>query len=169
MKDYIYALKETQSNTVFYIGRTIAPFRREMEHRYGAKIYKAGDELKYLYASTLDALNIDWHLEIIYECDEGCEFYEDYFINLYRESPLQNMKKGDTEPWMGRDYSSPEEFVKTREKIIKEQTEKAKEKKLVTSKKRDNSSVEKTIFIGDVRNMNKKVSPGLQSILDRRK
>ena len=160
--DYIYALVETNSNIKWYIGRTIHPEQRIKEHRYGARIYKEGDELKYKYANALDSLNLPWHLEVLMECGPGTEFFEDYFINKFRGEPLQNMKSGDSEPWMGRDYSSPEEFVRTRERILE-----IEKKKTISTKKE--SDPELTVFVDDMSNMNKRISPGLQEILNRRK
>lgn len=115
MIHYIYALYETDSKTKFYVGRTEDPKRRLGEHRYGAKSYKDGDENKYLYASQLDALKIKWDMEILADCDETTTHYEDYFVNLYRKEPLQNMKAGDREPWMGIDYRTPQEFLQARQ------------------------------------------------------
>ena len=53
----IYALIEVESRTKFYIGQTYRdPAIRLSEHRYGAKNYKEGDELKYQYAHALDEI-----------------------------------------------------------------------------------------------------------------
>lgn len=112
--DYIYALRETVSGEKFYIGRTIDPKRRIGEHRLGSRNYKQGDEDKYAYANALDRLGIDWGMEVLMECGLDTEFYEDFFINKHRSEPLQNMRAGDTEPWMGRDYRNPEEFLKSK-------------------------------------------------------
>jgi len=113
--DFIYALYEVQSKTKFYIGRTIHPEQRIKEHRYGARVYKDGDELKYRYANALDSLGIEWDMEVLMECGPDTEFYEDYFVNFYRHEPLQNMKQGDSEPYMGKDYISPKDFVAAKE------------------------------------------------------
>lgn len=166
--DFIYALVEVKSKIKFYIGRTIEPKRRLREHRYGARTYKPGDEDKYQYANALNAAGLKWTMEILMECGPDTEHYEDFFVNKYRllGEPLQNMKAGDSEPWMGREYSSPQEFVKTRDKLIRER----EERKLLNDaapKARKESNVELTRFVDDVKKGT--VSPGLQAILDRRK
>lgn len=132
MIDYIYCLYEVESGTKFYIGRTINPERRLGEHRLGSRHYKPGDEHKYQYANALDNLGIEWAMEILMECGPDTDFYEDFFVNKYRHEPLQNMRAGDSEPWMGRDYSHPEEFVAARTAAIeleKTRTKEPKEKK----------------------------------------
>lgn len=120
--DFIYALIETESKMKFYIGRTIHPKQRLTEHRYGAKTYKDGDELKYQYANALNQAGVAWEMEILMECGPNTEFYEDYFINKYRHEPLQNMKAGDSEPWNGRDYSSPEKYLAAKAQSLKPKT-----------------------------------------------
>lgn len=166
--DYIYALIELPSRTKFYIGRTIDPKRRIGEHRSGARNYKDGDELKYLYASSLNAMGIEWEMEILDECSTETEFYEDYYINKYRSEPLQNMRSGDTEPWMGRDYSSPTEFLLRREKIIEEELHKKKIAKIRQKNRSNSSDAERTLFAGE--DPNKRfVSPAYEAILKRRK
>ena len=129
MNDYIYCLFEVDTGTKFYIGRTIDPHRRLNEHRLGSKNYQKGDELKYQYANALDQLGSKWDMEILMECGPGTDFYEDFFINKYRHEPLQNMRAGDSEPWMGRDYTSPEEFVQTRSLAIEMEKLRTKEVK----------------------------------------
>jgi hypothetical protein len=119
--DYIYALYEVESKTKFYIGRTIDPHRRLNEHRLGSKHYKDGDEAKYLYANCLDALGIQWDMEILCECGPDTEDYEDFYVNKFRHEPLQNMRAGDSEPWMGRDYPNPEEFVLAKKRYLDRQ------------------------------------------------
>lgn len=114
MIHYIYALYESNSKTKFYVGRTEDPKRRLSEHRSGAKNYKDGDEDKYLYASQLNALGIEWDMEILANCDETTKHYEDFYVNKYRHEPLQNMRSGDSEPWMGTDYRTPQEFLQAR-------------------------------------------------------
>lgn len=161
MNDYIYALIEVESKTKWYIGRTENPARRIKEHRYGAKIYKEGDELKYQYANALDRAGIEWDMLIVMECGPDTEFYEDYFVNLFRDSPLQNMRAGESEPWMGKDYSSPEAFVKEREQCLK----KLKAPKIINLKRATNS--ERTRFFGDYGK--EKLSPALQEMMDKRK
>jgi hypothetical protein len=132
MIDWIYALVETNTGIRWYVGRTIDMERRMYEHRLGAKNYKEGDEHKYLYAHMLDCCNEPWHMEILMVCGPGTEYFEDYFVNKLKleGEPLQNMKAGDSELWMGRNYSSPEEFVKTRERMIEAEKNKVKREKV---------------------------------------
>jgi hypothetical protein len=164
--DYIYALTyiEDGARIIFYIGRTIDPHRRLGEHRLGSRHYKDGDEWKYQYASTLDSLNIPWEMEILMECGPGTEFYEDYFINLHRNEPLQNMKKGDDEPWMGRDYSGPSDFIKYRKAVVARQ--KASVPRVKVERRVDLTQPCTTRFVDDVK---KEIeSPSLQAIRERR-
>ena len=114
--DFIYRLYEIESNKTFYIGRTIEPYRRLLEHKCGMRNYEEGDELKYQYASTLDELKLEWDMEVIQECGDDTKHFEDYYINKYRMAgePIMNMKAGDDGPWMGREYSNPESFVAMR-------------------------------------------------------
>jgi len=116
--DYIYCLYEVPTNRKFYIGRTIDPHRRIGEHRLGSKNYKPGDEDKYAYANALDRLSIEWDMEVLMECEPDTEFYEDFFVNKHRHEPLQNMRAGDSEPWMGRDYSNPKEFLDAKQRHL---------------------------------------------------
>ena len=162
--DFIYALIEKDTKTKWYIGRTINPLRRLMEHRYGAKYYQPGDELKYQYANALDMAGIDWDMEILMECGPDTEFYEDFFINKFRNEPLMNMRGGDQEPWMGRDYSDPKEFVETRASILRKRE--MKNIKEIKAKKLD-ADVSTTKFFGDF-GKKAKLSPALQEILDKR-
>lgn len=118
--DYIYALVETETKRKFYIGRTIDPKRRIAEHRLGAKNYNPGDEDKYQYANCLDQLGVKWDMEIIMECGPETDGYEDFFINKFRDEPLQNMRAGDDEPWQGRDYRNPEEYLEEKKRVIEE-------------------------------------------------
>jgi hypothetical protein len=159
--DFIYALYEVQSKTKFYIGRSENPKRRLSEHRYGSKTYKPGDEWKYEYASTLDAAGIKWDMEILMECGPDTEFYEDYFVNLYRNEPLQNMVAGQSEPYMGRDYKSPADFVVAKELHLKQ----AKIKAVRAPKKIDK-------FVEPLYNHEKPserfMSPAMRQILQRR-
>jgi predicted GIY-YIG superfamily endonuclease len=163
--DFIYALVETQSRTKFYIGRTIDPERRLTEHRSGSKNYKPGDELKYLYASQLDALSIKWEMEILQICGPDTDGYEDFYVNLYRDSPLMNMRAGDSEPWNGRDYASPEEYLAAKRKLIEE----AKKVPVVKVKRiRDLADTDRTIMHGQ-NPETAFMSEGLREIMNRRK
>ena len=175
MKDYIYKLYETKTGTVFYIGRTIDPRRRYMEHKLGALNYKIGDEDKYMYASALDAAGINWDLEVIHECGPGSKDFEDYFVNKYRNSgsPIMNMRAGDDGPWIGRDYKTPEEFVAAKADgllTIKKARQAAKlaEKARIKRSTIDNDPLAKRVlFVGE--DYKKKfISPALQAIFDRR-
>lgn len=177
--DYIYALTETESGIVWYIGRTISPHRRMTEHRYGSKNYKDGDENKYLYASQLDKLSINWDMEILQVCGPNTEFFEDYYINKFRNSPLQNMRAGDQEAWNGRDYSSPQEYVKFRTAELEKQKQAAKlaENRRNNKTTKQNSSrltnrfddSERTIFAGDFSDPNKMfVSNGFKELMEKR-
>lgn len=141
MNDYIYCLYEIATGTKFYIGRTIDPARRLREHRIGSKNYKKGDEDKYQYANALDSMGIEWNMEILMECGPDTEFYEDFFVNLYRHEPLQNMRAGDSEPWMGRDYRNPEELLAAKKQCLEEI--KNKEKRV---KKHVDADPERMIF-----------------------
>jgi hypothetical protein len=158
--DYIYCLFEIGSLTKFYIGRTDNPKRRLREHRYGAKNYKPGDEWKYEYASTLNAAGLKWGLEVLMTCGPDTEFYEDYFVNKYRNEPLQNMRAGDSEPWMGRDYADARSFIQERNRCLQI----IKEPKIRVKKESD---VSLTRFVDDVRK--ETISPALQAIYARRK
>lgn len=134
MIDYIYCLYEVETKTKFYIGRTIDPHRRLYEHRLGSKNYRPGDEDKYQYAQALDALGIEWDLQILAECKENTDGYEDFYVNKFRHEPLQNMRAGDSEPWMGRDYSTPEELLAAKQHYLEQAKIKpVKEKRVVES------------------------------------
>ena len=143
MNDYIYCLFEVDTGTKFYIGRTIDPHRRLNEHRLGSKNYQKGDELKYQYANALDQLGIKWDMAILMECGPNTDFYEDFFVNKYRHEPLQNMRAGDSEPWMGRDYTNLEEFVAARTAAIELEKTRTKEPK---EKRTKESNPEETLF-----------------------
>lgn len=146
--DYIYALYEKESNLKFYVGRTIDPHRRLGEHRSAGKNYQPGDEWVYEYIHTLGQAGLEWDMEILMECGPDTEFFEDYFINLYRDQPLQNMKAGDTEPWMGRDYAGPKEFVTEKYRCIEQ--ERIRKIKRQNREKRSSVSddVSRIIFAG---------------------
>ena len=147
MKNSIYALVEVKTKTKFYIGQTTRdPQVRLGEHRYGAKTYKAGDELKYLYASSLDACGVAWTLEVLAEIETEKDAFlhddvEDFYVNLYRNSPLTNMRAGNSEPWFGVDYADVGAMIAAREKCIAEA--KIKEAKV---KKQAEFDAEKMIF-----------------------
>lgn len=166
MVDYIYALtyQENGKRVIFYIGRTINPKTRLAQHKHLAANYQAGYEWKYEYAHTLDLAKIPWTMEILLECDETCEFYEDYYINLHRDQPLQNMRKGDIEVWMGRDYASVQDFLSARTKAISDakiREEKVKEEKVLTG-----NDVDRSIFVGE--DPNKKfMSEGTRKLLEK--
>ena len=162
--DFIYALIEKETKTKFYIGRTTNPFRRLAEHRYGAKYYRPGDELKYQYANALDLEGIEWDMEILMECGPDTEFYEDFFINKFRKEPLQNMRAGDQEPWMGRDYHGPAEFVESRASILRKRE--MKNIREIKAKNLD-ADVSTTKYFGDF-GKKASISTGLQAILDKR-
>ena len=164
MIDYIYCLKEKISGIIWYIGRTGSPERRMNEHRYGAKNYKEGDEWKYEYASQLDSMGIEWEMEILQICGPDTDGYEDFYVNLYRDSPLQNMKAGDSEPWNGRDYAGPEEYLAAKRKLIEE----VKQTKVKVEQVRDLEDTDRTIMYGD-NPETKFMSEGLRAILERRK
>lgn len=144
--DYIYCLFEVDSDAIFYVGRTIHPQQRLKEHQYGARIYKEGDEDKYCYAHALDAIGIKWDLRVVQECGEGTEFFEDYYVNLFRMhgEPIQNMKAGDDQPWMGRSYASPEDFVAKRTKCVERMNQKVER-----VKKEKRNDQERTLFTGE--------------------
>ena len=143
----IYALIESQSRTKFYIGQTFRdPAVRLNEHRYGAKNYKEGDELKYLYASQLDALGIAWEMVILATIEAEKDAYshddvEDYYVCLYRKEPLQNMRAGNSEPWMQTSYPDIESMLKAKQRHLDRLT--FKQPKL---KKQVDSDVDKMLY-----------------------
>jgi hypothetical protein len=143
MIDYIYSLVhlEDSKKITWYVGRTDDCKRRMREHRLHARKYKPGDEWKYEYASTLNQCGIKWSMEILMECGPDTEYYEDYFVNkmLLAGEPLQNMKRGDSEPWMGRHYASPDEFVRARAQSLQ------KAKPVVATRRRS-ENIERTLF-----------------------
>ena len=53
----------------------------------------------------------------------------------FRSEPLQNMRAGDTEPWMGRDYSTPEDFVQSKQRYL----DRAKIKQLKVKVKKESN------------------------------
>lgn len=125
MLNHIYVLLEVESRTIFYVGQTHRePRIRLSEHRSGARNYAEGDELKYKYASALDALGIEWNMEIVATTDLGpTDSYdhddiEDYYVNKYRREPLQNMRAGNSEPWCGVDYPSIEAFLAAKQRKL---------------------------------------------------
>lgn len=146
--DYIYALWhwDNKQKTYFYVGRTIHPDQRIREHRYGARAYRDGDELKYQYANALNATGTPWYMEVLMECGPDTEHFEDFYINKLRAHPLMNMKAGDSEPWMGRDYSTPQDFVAARERALARARARA-----VLSPARAPAApdVERTLFVGE--------------------
>jgi len=162
MVDYIYCLYEVETLTKFYIGRTIDPTRRLSEHRNGSKNYQKGDELKYEYAHALDELNIEWDMEILMECGPDTDYYEDFFVNKYRHEPLQNMRAGDSEPWMGLDYVSPKDFVKARQKCLEQ-----KKYKPITQKIARETDPEQTLFSFE-KPTERFMSPAMREILAKR-
>ena len=166
MIDYIYRLYEVETNKTFYIGRTIDISRRFSEHKLGAKHYKLGDEDKYMYASALNALNLEWSIEVIYECGPDTEFYEDYFVNKFKLAgePIMNMKAGDLEVWNGREYASPSDYVKAREIAQNLAKNKPQRIKSTLSKPCD---PDRMLFVGE-KISEKFVSPAMKSILLRR-
>lgn len=143
----IYALIEVESRTKFYIGQTYRdPLVRLNEHRYGSKNYKTGDELKYLYASQLDALGIVWGMVVLAQIETEKDSYshddvEDYYVNLYRKEPLQNMRAGNNEPWFGVDYNSVEAMLKAKQQYL----DRLKFKQPKVAVKRE-SDVEKMLY-----------------------
>lgn len=163
--DYIYKLVETNTGVAFYVGRTEDMKRRIGEHRYGARTYKDGDELKYLYAHNLDKCSEPWHMELLQECGPDTEHYEDFWVNklLLDGEPLQNMKAGDSEPWMGREYKSPEEFVRVRERIIKEERERVKKAKTVKPKELTGNMDPATMLFEFEKPSDKFISPWMKA------
>jgi hypothetical protein len=125
MQNHIYALIEVESRVKFYIGQTRRePRTRLSEHKAAARTYAEGDELKYKYASALDALNIEWTMEILHIVDLGPndpynhDDVEDFYVNKYRVEPLQNMRSGNNGPWCGVDYNSIEAFLAAKQQSI---------------------------------------------------
>jgi hypothetical protein len=172
MSDFIYCLKEVADNTIFYVGRTIDPHRRMLEHRLGAKHYKPFDEDKYYYASALDKLCREWSMQIVQECGEGTENFEDYWINKFRMEghPLQNMRAGDDEAWNGRNYANPGEFIEARTKAILTTT-KLKEAAKLAEKMRikvDNDPLSERVLYSFEKPHEKFISPAMKEMLARR-
>ena len=125
MLNHIYVLRETLSRTIFYVGQTSRePRIRLNEHRNHTRNYVEGDELKYKYASALDALGIEWDMEIVAVTDLGPDDaydhddVEDFWVNHFRREPLQNMRAGNSEPWCGIDYPSIEAFLEAKRRKL---------------------------------------------------
>ena len=123
MLNTIYALIETESRTIFYIGFTSRdPHKRLTEHKSAALKYKDGDELKYQYASALDALGVEWALEVLHSVDISDTYkhddVEDYYISLYRHCPLTNMRAGLQSAWMDRDYTSIDDLIVAKQEYL---------------------------------------------------
>lgn len=124
MPNTIYALIESKSRTKFYIGQTFRdPAARLSEHRYGTKNCNAQSEDKYKYASALDALGIEWEMIVLAEIEAENDAYsyddvEDYYVNLYRSEPLQNMRAGNQEPWFGVDYKDVESMLSAKKRYL---------------------------------------------------
>lgn len=120
--DYVYALFYVLDGQkdYFYVGRSIDPERRMTEHRYEART--GGMELSRQFIRDLWAVGLDFDHEVLYVTTEDTEFVEDYWINKLKLDgyELTNMKAGDSEPWMGRNYNSVEDFLHTRERMVAE-------------------------------------------------
>lgn len=169
--DFVYRLFEVESNTTFYIGRSIDMHRRLGEHRLGALHYIEGDEDVYQYASALNSLKIKWGMEVIDNCETKTEHYEDFYINKYRMAgePIQNMKAGDDGPWMGRSYKTPGEFLQKRTETIAAIAERARLLKLAKKnriKREDDYS--RTLYSFE-KPEEKFMSPALKCIMEKRK
>ena len=164
MINTIYALVEIESRTKFYIGFTSRdPVERFKEHKYGAKTCGPKSEDKYKYASALDALGIEWTLEVITTADITDEYSEndteDYYINLFRREPLQNMRAGMQQAWMGNDYLNIDEFLKAKKRYLDRA-------KIKTERVKKESDVNKMLY--SFENPQKKfVSPAYEALAKR--
>ena len=98
------------------------PLDRLKEHKNASKNYKAGDEDKYRYSSALDALGIEWTLEVLHTLEYTDSYNhddtEDFYVNKYRDHPLMNMRAGNHEPWFGVSYPNVEAMVAARKRYL---------------------------------------------------
>lgn len=164
MVDYIYALFYIFDGKkyYFYVGRSIDPDRRMLQHRNDAKNNHTEDSREFI--RDLWTVGLDFDHEILHTTTEEVLHVEDYFVNKLRLEgfELTNMKAGDSEPWMGRNYSSPEAFLKARERAIEKRRSKAP---VVRAKPKEQPG--ETLFVGE--NPNKKfMSPAMKAILARK-
>ena len=161
----IYALVESISRTMFYVGQTQRdPTVRLAEHRYHTRTYKDGDENKYLYASQLNALCIEWEMIILAEIEAEKDAYshddvEDYYVNLYRREPLQNMRAGNQEPWFGTDYKDVGAMLAAKKRYLDRL-------RFKQPKVKKESDVTKTLFSFEKPN-ERFVSPGFEALAKR--
>lgn len=123
MINHVYCLVEVLSRTKYYIGFTSRdPSERLKEHKNAAKNYKEGDELKYQYSHALDALGIEWTLEVLHTVDITDTYTqqdtEDYYCNLYRDCPLTNMRAGNSSAWWGSDYTGIDQFLAAKKRYL---------------------------------------------------
>jgi hypothetical protein len=78
--EYVYSLADPRNNQVRYIGKSINPFKRFVEHK--SEKYK---NHKCNWVQSLKKLNLIPILEIIECCKaEEVEFWENYYIGLYK-------------------------------------------------------------------------------------
>ena len=166
MKYHIYEL--LYNDVPFYIGRTIDPHRRKLEHIRASKDIN-NKELKYQFIREINS----WEMKIIATYTDSLHNYEDYHIYqaLLKGHTLTNMRAGDiyTEAEKGmlkgnKVFDEASAFFFYREQLAKRMAEAKKlADKRLANKIRDPSLTRNAIGHVD------KVSKGLQSILDRRK
>ena len=158
--EFIYQLV-AQKTLVFYIGRTSDPQRRKKEHQYSSK---KAHEKKYVAIRAFEKANIKWDLEVIAEVTSPDEPYEEFYMYqaLLNNAPLTNMKMGDAE--MALDNPDLQNYSEFRSYVDEKNKPKPKPKKIKNMSDNDN-----VVFYDDLKEHLKKVSPGLQALLDKRK
>jgi hypothetical protein len=98
--DLRYYDKNTNEWVPFYIGKSIAPKRREGEHIRDAKNLKHTEE-KYDFIRELNKYGFEWKLQVIdkpiEQSEDDLTYYEAWYVVKYiREGHyLTNMKQGD--------------------------------------------------------------------------
>ena len=167
MLNTIYALVETNSRTIFYIGFTSRdPSERLKEHKNAAKKYVTGDENKYQYAHALDECGIEWDMEILHTVEITDSYNqddtEDFYVNKYRNEPLQNMRAGNQSAWFGYDYPSVESMVAARQRYL----DRAKIK-MPKVKKEDKFEPEKMLY--SFEKPSKFMSPAFEALAKRKR
>lgn len=171
--DFIYGLYTINNNIkkYFYVGRSIEPSRRLIEHISASKNIKNTED-KYIYIRELDSNNIEWKIEILAEITTANDYYEDWYVYklLVDGHLLTNMKAGDSRQVANQEanlrmksqrkiFKDAEEYITSRKQVIDEiEAEKTRRKiinKRVKVENSNSNSTSTTVFIDDLKNINK--------------